>query len=118
MIYAGLLVLGFFGGTISGLLGIGGALLMIPALIYFFKMTQIQAQGTSLAVLLPPIGLLAFFEYYRRGNVDLKSAAFIAVGFFIGGFIGAYGAQYLPAVVLRKAFGALLLVAAFDMIFR
>lgn len=118
LMFAGLLLLGVCGGVISGLLGIGGALIMIPALMYFFKMSQLQAQGTSLAVLLPPIGLLAFFEYYRHGHVELKSAAFIAAGFFIGGFIGAYGAQYVPAPVLRKVFGIFLLVSALDMIFR
>lgn len=116
MVYVGLLILGLASGSISGLLGIGGALIIIPALVFFFKMGQMEAQGTSLAVLLPPIGLLAFMEYYRRGHVNLKTAAFIAVGFFIGGFIGAYCAQYIPTGVLKKAFGGLLLIAAVDMI--
>lgn len=118
MHFAGLLFLGLMSGVISGLLGIGGALIIIPALIFFFKMSQIQAQGTSLAVLLPPIGLLAFLEYYRRGNVDLKTAAFIAGGFLIGGFVGAYAAQYIPVNILRKGFGILLLIAAVDLIFK
>ena len=113
-----LLLLGVLGGAISGLLGIGGALVLIPALVYFFKMTQHQAQGTSLAVLLPPIGLLAFLEYYRHGHVDVKKALFIAAGFFLGGFLGAYAAGYIPDAVLRKAFGVLLLAAAADMILR
>ncbi len=118
MHFAGLLILGLMGGMISGLLGIGGALLIVPALVYFFKMNQLQAQGTSLAMLLPPIGLMAFLEYYRKGNVDLKTAAFIAGGFFVGGFLGAYAAQYIPLNVLRKVFGVLLLIAAVDMIFK
>lgn len=116
MIYFGLLLLGVAGGTISGLLGIGGALIIIPALVYFFKLSQHQAQGTSLAVLLPPIGLMAFLEYYKRGHVELKMAALIAAGFFVGGLIGAYAAQYIPGTVLRRAFGVLLLVTAVDMI--
>lgn len=118
MIFLGLFLLGVVSGSVSGLLGIGGAIVLIPALIYFFKMTQHQAQGTSLAILLPPIGLLAFLEYYRHGHVNIKYAAFVAAGFFIGGFLGAYVAQYVPGAVLKKAFGVLLLVVALDMIFR
>lgn len=115
---AALFLLGILGGTVSGLMGIGGALILIPALAYFFKMTQHQAQGTSLAVLLPPIGLLAFLEYYRHGYVDVGKALFIAAGFFIGGFLGAYAAGYIPDTVLRKAFGILLLAAGADMLLR
>ncbi|MBI5810997.1 MAG: sulfite exporter TauE/SafE family protein [Deltaproteobacteria bacterium] len=113
-----LLLLGVASGAVSGLLGIGGAVILIPALIYFFKMTQHQAQGTSLAVLLPPIGLMAFLEYYRGGHVNVRMALMIAAGFFIGGFIGAYAAQYIPGGILKKAFGVLLLIAAIDMILR
>lgn len=115
---AGLLLLGIFSGTISGLLGIGGATIIIPALIYFFKMTQHQAQGTSLAVLLPPIGLLAFLEYYKNGHVDIKVAALIALGFIVGGFLGAYAAQYMSGYMLKRIFGVFLLAIALDMIFR
>jgi uncharacterized membrane protein YfcA len=112
----GLFLLGIFSGAVSGFLGIGGAIIIIPALIYFFKMTQHQAQGTSLAVLLPPIGIMAFWEYYKNGHVELKVAFFIAAGFLLGGFIGAYLAQYIPGNVLKKIFGIFLLILAIDMI--
>jgi len=82
--YLGLFLVGILSGVLGGLLGIGGAIIITPLLIYFFKMTQHQAQGTSLAVLLPPIGLLAFLEYYKRGHVELKIAFLIAAGFLLG----------------------------------
>lgn len=115
---AGFVMIGFAGGALSGLLGLGGGTVIIPALIYFYGMTQHQAQGTSLAMMLPPVGFLAFLEYYRNGHVELKSAFFVAAGFLIGGFIGAYGAQLMPGAVLKKVFGAFLLIVAADMILR
>ncbi|MBI3753505.1 MAG: sulfite exporter TauE/SafE family protein [Deltaproteobacteria bacterium] len=116
MVNAGLFLLGIFSGTVSGFLGIGGAIIIIPALIYFFKMTQYQAQGTSLAVLLPPIGLVAFWEYYKNGHVELKIAFIIAIGFLFGGFMGAYAVQYISGGILKRIFGVFLLIIAVDMI--
>ncbi len=111
-----LFLLGIISGTVSGLLGIGGAIIIIPALVYIFKLSQHQAQGTSVAILLPPIGLLAFLEYYKAGHIDLKIAAFVALGFFLGGFLGGYLAQQFPAVLLRKIFGFFLILIALYMI--
>ncbi|GAC1663115.1 MAG: sulfite exporter TauE/SafE family protein [Candidatus Acidiferrum sp.] len=117
-----MLTLGFLIGTvigiISGLVGIGGGALLIPALIYFYKMTQLKAQGTSLAVLLLPIGFFAFWEYYRAGNVDLKLAGLIAIGFAAGAYFGGTWAQHLSEEVLRKGFAILLVVVAARLYFQ
>ena len=114
---AAYLLLGFLAGILSGLIGIGGGIIIIPALIYIFGFSQHQAQGTTLALMVPPIGFLAAWTYFRQGFVDLKSAALIALGFFIGGLIGAKFAVYLPNELLRKAFGVFLFFLAVRMIF-
>ncbi|GAC1701718.1 MAG: sulfite exporter TauE/SafE family protein [Candidatus Acidiferrum sp.] len=111
-------LIGIVVGIISGLVGIGGGALLIPALIYFYKMTQHKAQGTSLAVLLLPIGFFAFWEYYRAGNVDLKLAVLIAIGFAAGAYFGGAWAQHLPEDVLRKGFAILLVVLAARLYFQ
>lgn len=111
------LLLGAAIGIISGLVGIGGGALLIPALIWGYGMSQIRAQGTSLAVLLLPIGFFAFWTYYRDGNVDLRLAVPIALGFAIGGYFGGLWAQHLSALVLRRSFAALLLVVALRLAF-
>ncbi|MFI5251557.1 MAG: sulfite exporter TauE/SafE family protein [Bacteroidota bacterium] len=110
------IALGLVGGTLSGILGIGGAVLLIPALVYFFGFEQHTAQGTTLAMMIPPIGLLAMLEYYKAGYVNIKVAAIMVVGMFIGGYFGAIIATHIPAATLRKIFGVLLLVVGFKMI--
>lgn len=110
------LVLGLAAGVLSGLIGIGGGVLIVPALVFLFKMTQHQAQGTTLAMLVPPIGILAAWTYYNHGYVDIKVAGFLAVGFFIGGLLGAKFAVGLSNQVLEKVFGAALLLIALKMI--
>lgn len=99
------LLIGFVVGALSGVIGIGGGVMIVPALIYFLHMDQHKAQGTSLGALLAPVGLLAFWEYYRKGNADLRIALLLAVGFLIGGFFGGMGAQYVPELMLRRIFG-------------
>ncbi|MDD5072511.1 MAG: TSUP family transporter [Candidatus Omnitrophica bacterium] len=111
------LVLGLAAGALSGLMGIGGGLLLIPALIYLFKFSQLQAQGTTMALLLPPIGLLAAMVYYKNGYVDMKAALFICLGFFIGGFFGAKAAVGLSNMFLQKLFGAVMFLVSLKMIF-
>ena len=111
------IVLGLLAGIASGLLGIGGAVIIIPALIYIFGFTQHLAQGTTLALMVPPIGLLAAWTYYRQGYVDLKVAVFICLGFFIGGLGGAKIATILSGEILRRVFGLALLVISLHMIF-
>ncbi|MFH1783896.1 MAG: sulfite exporter TauE/SafE family protein [bacterium] len=110
------IILGVVAGIFSGFLGIGGATVIIPVLIYFYGFTQHQAQGTTLALMVPPIGLLAAMSYYYKGNVNLKVAAFICIGFFIGGLIGATAVQPISEPVLRKIFGFFMLIIAIKMI--
>lgn len=108
---------GFLTGIIGGLFGVGGGEIFIPLLIYLFGFSQHQAQGTSLAVLLPPIGLLAALRYYRSGYVDFHVAALLALGFFFGASIGALGATRINGDLLRKFFGVFLVIVALHMIF-
>ncbi|HXI10737.1 MAG TPA: sulfite exporter TauE/SafE family protein [Thermodesulfobacteriota bacterium] len=109
-------LLGLAAGVLSGLVGIGGGILMVPGLIFIFGMTQHQAQGTTLAMMVPPIGILAAWTYYRAGHVDLKVAGLLCAGFLIGGLVGARAAVSLSNPVLEKVFGAVLLVIALKML--
>jgi uncharacterized protein len=111
------LVLGLAAGILGGLFGIGGGIIIIPAFIYIFGMSQHMAQGTTLALMVPPIGLLAAWTYYNHGDVNLKVAAFVCLGFFIGGLLGAKVAVGIPDTLLRKMFGVFLLAIAVHMIF-
>ncbi len=111
------LLLGLVAGCLSGLIGIGGGVLIVPVLVFWFGMSQHEAQGTTLALLVPPIGLLAAWTYYKQGYVDLKIATFICVGFFIGGLLGAKLATGLSNAVLSKVFGGAILALALKMLF-
>ncbi len=111
------ILLGGLAGAISGLIGIGGGIIIVPALIYIFGLTQHQAQGTTLALLVPPIGLLAAWTYYRQGFVNLFIVAFVCLGFFIGSLLGAKIAVGFSDELLRKIFGVALLLIALHMIF-
>jgi uncharacterized membrane protein YfcA len=112
-----LIFIGVFAGIVSGFIGIGGGIVIVPGLIYLVGLTQIQAQGTSLALMLPPIGILAFMHYYKEGNVDLKVAGIVAVTFIIGGFFGAKLAHKIDQNIVKIIFGVLMLLIAFKMIF-
>jgi len=111
------LLLGLITGIFSGLLGIGGAIIIIPILVLLFGLSQHMAQGTTLALMVPPIGLLAAWTYYKAGHVDLKIAGLICLGFFVGGLVGASFATEIPEQILRKIFGVMLLLASLKMIF-
>ena len=111
------LLLGLFAGTFSGVIGLGGGVVIVPALTFLFGLSQHMAQGTTLAILIPPIGILAAWTYYSRGYVDIKIAAFVCLGFVIGGLIGAKVATALSATVLQKVFGVSLLLIALKMLF-
>jgi hypothetical protein len=108
--------LGILTGVFSGFLGIGGGLILIPAFVFLLGMTQHQAQGTSLAIMIPPIGLLAALKYYSVGNVNLKVAIFVCLGFFFGGYLGASLAQTISDVFLRKIFAIFLLFVSLRML--
>lgn len=112
------LLAGFVTGIVSGLFGIGGALILIPILVYFFKFTQQQAQGTSLMVLLPPIGLLAALQYYKAGFVDVPVAVWVAIGLFFGAWFGAYGAVRMSNVMLQRAFAVFMILVGINMLVR
>ncbi|MBU1121885.1 MAG: TSUP family transporter [Candidatus Omnitrophota bacterium] len=111
------LVLGVTAGIASGFFGIGGGIILIPALLFIFGLTQYQAQGTTLAIMIPPIGLLAAMKYYAEGNVKLNIAVFICIGFFFGGLLGAHFVHKLPGPLVKKLFGVLLLFFSMKMIF-
>lgn len=111
-----LAILGLFAGTLSGVIGIGGGVIIVPALIFMFGFTQHQAQGTTLALLVPPIGLLAALSYFKCGFVDIKAAAIICAGFFIGGLIGAKFAVNLSEGILQKIFGCAVVLIGIYMI--
>lgn len=111
------LVLGLLAGTLSGIFGIGGGTILIPGLVFLAGLTQHEAQGTTLAIMLFPIGLLAVMRYYQSGHVRFGIAAFICVGFLIGGLLGANIAQGIPNLAMRKAFGVFLAAVAAYMIF-
>lgn len=103
------ILIGLSAGIFSGLFGIGGGIIAIPALVFFCEFTQQQAQGTTLAMMLPPIGLLAAWAYYQHGYVDIKAALILACGFLFGGYIGAKFAISLPIHTLQKIFAAFLI---------
>ena len=111
-----LLALGLFAGVLGGIVGIGGGVIIVPALVFLFGFSQLRAQGTTLAVLIPPIGLLAAWTYYKNGYVDLRTAALICAGFFVGGLFGARAATVMSNVVLEKVFGVALLLISLKMI--
>ena len=114
---AGGLLLGVAIGAISGLIGVGGGAFLIPALIFFYGMTEKRAQGTSLATLLAPIGIFAFWEYYKDGQVDVKLSILVALGFAAGGWFGGLWAQHLSDTVLRRSFAALLILLGLRLAF-
>jgi uncharacterized protein len=105
-------VIGLVGGVVSGLFGVGGAVVIVPALVLLVHLPQHTANGTSLVALLLPVGLLGALQYYRRGEVNLAYGAVIAVGLFVGAFLGAKLAGTLPDATLRRGFGAFLLLVA------
>ncbi|MEX2157069.1 MAG: sulfite exporter TauE/SafE family protein [Gemmatimonadales bacterium] len=107
-----LALLGVVAGVVSGLFGVGGAIVIVPGLVLLAKLPQHTAHGTSLAALLLPVGLLGALEYYKRGQVNIAYAAVIAGGLLIGAYFGARLAGSMSDVMLRKAFGVLLLLVS------
>ena len=111
------LLIGLGAGVTSGMFGVGGGLVIVPALIYWAGFTQHKATGTSLAVLLPPIGLAATLEYYRHKNVDWRAALIIASALFVGAFVGAFFANKISGPHLRLTFGVFITVMGVYMIY-
>ena len=112
-----LALIGLAAGTMGGMVGLGGGLIIVPAMIYFMGADQKTAQGTSIAIMLPPIGLFAAINYYKAGYINVKYAAIIAITFLLGGYLGSKLAIALPEAVVKKIFAGLMIVTAIKMIF-
>jgi len=112
-----LIVIGLLAGILSGLVGVGGGIVMIPLLIMFLGLTQHQAQGTALFAMLPPIGILAAMNYYKEGFVKWEYAAVMALTFVVGGYFGSKLSISLPDQTVRKVFGVIMLIGAIKLIF-
>jgi hypothetical protein len=112
-----LVIVGLVTGVLGGMLGIGGGLILIPSLVYIFGFSQHQAIGTSLAIMLPPIGLFAAYNYYKAGHVNLKYAFILAAVFMIGSYFSSRLAVKIPENVLRKTFSIFLILVALKMFF-
>jgi hypothetical protein len=111
-----LIIIGLLAGILSGLVGVGGGILMIPLLIIFLGLTQHQAQGTALFAMLPPIGILAAINYYKEGFVKWEYAIVIAFTFVIGGYLGSKLSLSLPPQMVRRIFGIIMLLGAIKLI--
>ena len=110
------ILLGLGAGMLSGVVGIGGGVLIVPALVFLFGFSQQQAQGTTLALLVPPIGILAAWTYYQHGFVNIKVAAFIAIGFILGSLFGARFAVGISNTMLEKVFGVAIILIGLKMV--
>ncbi|MGN6248588.1 MAG: TSUP family transporter [Ginsengibacter sp.] len=110
-------LIGIAAGILSGLLGLGGAIIIIPALVMFLSYSQQTAQGTALVMMVLPVGALAAYQYYKSGYVELKPALIMAVFFFVGGYVGAKYATHIPQAVLKKLFAVMLIILAIKMLF-
>jgi uncharacterized protein len=111
-----LLLIGLAAGVLSGLVGVGGGLIIVPALIFFLGYTQHQAQGASLGLLLLPVGILAVMNYYNKGQIDVKVVAVMSIAFVLGGWLGSKLALRLPADTVKKIFAIFLFYSAFKLL--
>jgi len=116
-IIVALLIVGFLAGALSGMVGIGGGIILVPAFVYFLNMSQQQAQGTTLAMFLMPIGILGVYNYYQKGYVDVKIALLVAITFVLGSYFGSKIAISVDQAAIRKIFGVTILLVALKMIF-
>jgi uncharacterized membrane protein YfcA len=112
-----LLLIGLAAGVLSGVIGIGGGIVIVPALVYFIGFSQRTAQGTSLAILLLPIGLLGVIQFYKAGYVDIRVTAVIALAFFVGSYFGSRIALTVPQEILKKSFAVLIIFIGIKMLF-
>jgi uncharacterized protein len=112
-----LIVIGILSGLLAGVFGIGGAIIVIPALVFILGLSQHEAQGTSLAFMLPPVGILATWNYWKEGHVNWKIALILSLTFVIGAYFGSQFSVNISDKMLRKVFGVLLMVMAIKMIF-
>lgn len=112
-----LVLIGVAAGVLSGFVGVGGGIIIVPALMWALGFTQHQATGTSLAVLLLPVGILAVWNYHKAGNLDWRAAMIIAATFVVGGYFGSKLSLSLPPATVKKVFGGVMILAALKLIF-
>jgi len=112
-----LLLIGIASGVLGGMVGIGGGIIIMPALIYFLGFSQLQAQGTSLALILLPVGILGVIQYYKQGYVEWNVVLVLAAGFIAGGYLGSRISLSLPQETVKKCFAVLLIIMAIKMLF-
>ena len=112
-----LLAIGLVSGVFAGMFGIGGGLIIVPALIFIMKLKELEALGTSLAALIPPVGLVGAMEYYRNGHINIRYAALVALGLFVGAYFGARIMVSLPPALIRRLYSIFLLLLASRMLF-
>jgi len=110
------MIIGLAAGILSGFAGVGGGVIIIPALIFLLGMTQFEAQGTSLALMIPPIGILAAMNYYKEGYINWRYAAILAIFFFVGGYIGSKMALTIPQNIVKKGFAVFIIVIGVKML--
>ena len=111
-----LILIGLFAGMLSGLIGVGGGIIVVPALVYFLGFSQHEAQGTSLGLLLLPVGVLAVANYYKQGYIDVKVVAIMCLAFVVGGWLGSKISLVLSAELVKKIFAIVLFYTAFKML--
>jgi uncharacterized membrane protein YfcA len=111
-----LILIGLLGGLLAGTLGVGGGLIIVPSLVFILGLSQHEAQGTSLAMMLAPIGILAALNYYREGYVNIRYAVILAVAFIMGAWIGSVISIHITGLTLKKVFGILMLIVGIKMI--
>lgn len=112
-----IIVIGIAAGILSGLVGVGGGIIIVPALVYFVGFSQKTAQGTSLGLILLPVGILGVLQYYKQGHIDVKVVWILAAGFLIGGFLGSKIALNLSQETVKKIFAVLMIIIAIKMLF-
>ena len=112
-----LIIIGIVAGILSGLFGVGGGIIIVPALVFFIGMTQHEAQGTSLGLMLLPIGILAAMNYFKSGNLDIRAGLIIALAFIIGGYFGSKIALGIQEITLKRIFGVMMLAVSIKLIF-
>ncbi len=112
-----LIIVGIMSGLLAGVFGVGGAIIVIPALVFILGLSQHEAQGTSLAFMLPPVGILATWNYWKAGHVNWKIALILSLTFIIGAYLGSHLSINISDKTLRRLFGGLMLLIAFKMIF-
>ena len=113
-----LVLVGLFAGALSGFVGVGGGIIIVPAMIYFMNMNQMQAQGVSLALLMLPVGILGVMNYYKAGHIQFNYVFILAVGFVLGNYFGSKYAMRVPEHKIKFVFALLMLYVAVQMLWK